>query len=342
MKIICDTFNYDLLKDCTNVVLQDSYDIDQNFDVMIANWKRINFLLQTHQQKIHQKLFIVSAYSDVSNLGAWPISELNSYNSKNSTSNKIFMIGDGVGAWKSQHIISPYSRFLFLNNDFLKPNQDGTHWTCLMGKDRTHRLAVESWLMQNNNIFDYPNDYVFDYTLFVQKTQPLMFRPIQKMLKYVDHDRSHINTQASGGIVNWYDGDLIEPYHRSRIELVVETETKYFFITEKTTKPIRAGIPFVMIAQENYLKKLKQLGFKTFHPYINESYDQESNLGKRVDQACRAFYDYIKNPQFKLEINKICIHNQQKLRHIQSKYNDFKNLLTKKIQGIINRENYLR
>ena len=62
----------------------------------------------------------------------------------------------------------------------------------------------------------------------------------------------------------------------SYINLVTET---YFFndiihITEKTYKPIAYKQPFILIAAPNSLKHVKEMGFKTFDLWWDESYDQ--------------------------------------------------------------------
>jgi hypothetical protein len=53
------------------------------------------------------------------------------------------------------------------------------------------------------------------------------------------------------------------------------------FATEKTYKAIACARPFIIVSSPNFLKDLRQLGFKTFHPYIDESYDQEYNINDR-------------------------------------------------------------
>lgn len=77
----------------------------------------------------------------------------------------------------------------------------------------------------------------------------------------------------------------VDYYNNSYFSLV--TESKYFkdvptfldsqfncyFFSEKTWKPILAKHPFILVGREHSLKVLKELGYKTFHPYINESYD---------------------------------------------------------------------
>lgn len=47
----------------------------------------------------------------------------------------------------------------------------------------------------------------------------------------------------------------------------------YKFLTEKTFKPIAAKHPFILVSCKDNLKYLRSLGYKTFHPYINETYD---------------------------------------------------------------------
>jgi hypothetical protein len=46
------------------------------------------------------------------------------------------------------------------------------------------------------------------------------------------------------------------------------------FISEKTFKPIACQQPFIILGSKNILKNLKEMGYKTFHPYIDESYDE--------------------------------------------------------------------
>ena len=45
-------------------------------------------------------------------------------------------------------------------------------------------------------------------------------------------------------------------------------------VSEKTYKAIRLGMPFILFTgRPGILKHLKRIGFKTFHPHIDESYD---------------------------------------------------------------------
>jgi hypothetical protein len=67
----------------------------------------------------------------------------------------------------------------------------------------------------------------------------------------------------------------------------VVTETNFFdnvgrFITEKTFKCFGYKHPFILIGTENTLPLLHMKGYKTFHPFIDESYDQEPDPLKRL------------------------------------------------------------
>ena len=63
--------------------------------------------------------------------------------------------------------------------------------------------------------------------------------------------------------------------------IVMETyldATGGVFLTEKTFKPIKYGQPFVILGTTNSLQHLREQGYKTFSPWIDESYDQEQNV----------------------------------------------------------------
>jgi hypothetical protein len=67
----------------------------------------------------------------------------------------------------------------------------------------------------------------------------------------------------------------------------VVTETEFFkdklHLTEKVFKPIVAGQPFLLLAGVGNLEYLRSYGFKTFGDYWDESYDQITDPGKRVE-----------------------------------------------------------
>jgi hypothetical protein len=74
-----------------------------------------------------------------------------------------------------------------------------------------------------------------------------------------------------------------EWYADSYFHLVTET---FFgpnvFLSEKIFKPISNLQPFLVFGDYLTLAELKRLGFKTFEPFIDESYDSEIDPKKRI------------------------------------------------------------
>jgi hypothetical protein len=56
------------------------------------------------------------------------------------------------------------------------------------------------------------------------------------------------------------------------------------FITEKTWRNVYWDKPFILIGQKNSLIKFRSFGYKTFYPYIDETYDITSDE-KRLFRA---------------------------------------------------------
>jgi hypothetical protein len=75
-----------------------------------------------------------------------------------------------------------------------------------------------------------------------------------------------------------------EPYLDSYINIT--SETNFYdagvYFSEKTWKPIINLQPFISVNYHNSLKYLKELGLKTFHPFIDETYDTIENPQERM------------------------------------------------------------
>jgi hypothetical protein len=79
--------------------------------------------------------------------------------------------------------------------------------------------------------------------------------------------------------------DTLKLYQNTYFSIV--SETHFFngpgrFFSEKTFKPIAFMHPFILMSQPYSLKILRDLGYKTFHPYIDERYDTETNDVSRL------------------------------------------------------------
>ena len=59
------------------------------------------------------------------------------------------------------------------------------------------------------------------------------------------------------------------------------------FLSEKIFKPLMMKHPFVLVAPSGTLKALHKGGYKTFHPFVDESYDAETNDDIRMDMIVK-------------------------------------------------------
>jgi hypothetical protein len=59
------------------------------------------------------------------------------------------------------------------------------------------------------------------------------------------------------------------------------------FVSEKTYKPIIAKKPFIVFSEPGFLKVLRQMGFKTFYPFINEEYDNILGYEVRIGEIIK-------------------------------------------------------
>jgi hypothetical protein len=92
------------------------------------------------------------------------------------------------------------------------------------------------------------------------------------------------------------DQDIYEkPYNDTKYSLVSETNdtNDEVFMTEKIWKPIIAQQVFVVHGNYLYLQKLREMGFKTFSNYFDESYDLEIDADKRIDKIVNTCQDLL-------------------------------------------------
>ena len=110
------------------------------------------------------------------------------------------------------------------------------------------------------------------------------------------------------------------------------TPTDVGFLTEKTFKPIMYGHPFILTTHPGALDRLRQLGFETFPDWFDESYDMESNDGRRIELICD---EISKACQKDLDINLIkdkLEHNRNHFFDVQNSVDIFNNLFTEMLK----------
>lgn len=87
------------------------------------------------------------------------------------------------------------------------------------------------------------------------------------------------NTAPSSASADYMSTD----YQQCALELVLETiyESSRIHLTEKTCRPLACGKPFILAGGPRSLETLRNYGFETFSPWINEEYDLEPDCDRR-------------------------------------------------------------
>jgi hypothetical protein len=72
----------------------------------------------------------------------------------------------------------------------------------------------------------------------------------------------------------------------TQVSVVLETvfDDDRIHLTEKTLRPIACGHPFILAAGPGSLEYVRSYGFRTFAPWIDESYDLEPDSFKRLEK----------------------------------------------------------
>lgn len=136
------------------------------------------------------------------------------------------------------------------------------------------------------------------------------FKPTE--LGFLDQlqDNQYQSTESAG----YHPDDMLG----SKISVVLETvyDTEKIHLTEKILRPIACGHPFMLAAGPGSLEYLKSYGFKTFSPYINEDYDNETDSSERLRMLIESMKQFNSQPehvkkQAHKEIKKIAQFNKR-------------------------------
>jgi|TARA_Y100000034_G_scaffold11160_1_gene11710 hypothetical protein len=106
---------------------------------------------------------------------------------------------------------------------------------------------------------------------------------------------------------NHFDTSPPWPYEKTFFSLVSESQfvEDTLFLSEKIWKSIANKHPFVLAGSYKTLDYLHKEGFKTFHPFIDESYDKEKHPYRRITKIIK-------------EVKKLCLMNQSEINKFLS------------------------
>jgi hypothetical protein len=122
-------------------------------------------------------------------------------------------------------------------------------------------LLVENQTHMQDHVFQDPRFAVDDLSRLVTKIRPC--------------------TASGDASADYCNRDFVD----TAISVVMETNyvRPVQHLTEKILRPIAVGHPFILMSSPGCLQYLRDYGFKTFDPLIDETYDTETDPIRRMD-----------------------------------------------------------
>jgi hypothetical protein len=153
----------------------------------------------------------------------------------------------------------------------------------LLGLSKPHRNIFFDLLKENNQL---ENNII---NLFGIYKTPFINKSTDEIDLFFQNKISSTTEFFKGQFASQYVSKHIQ--EASWISVIAETlhDNRIFFPTEKTGKALISGKPFIVLSGKHFLKNLRSIGFKTFSPIIDESYDEIDNLEERTKQAFNSF-----------------------------------------------------
>lgn len=150
-------------------------------------------------------------------------------------------------------------------------------------KPRGHRVNFYALLYMNGlldnglvsmNKIDDPTTPI---TICGERIDESLNREIHDSLPvYIDNISNEI--YDPGKYIQRFNNDTtLNTYVSVISEAQYEDHQKTVFLSEKIFKVIACSHPFIVLGNKNSLKELRKLGYQTFSPYIDETYDEKGD-----------------------------------------------------------------
>lgn len=219
-------------------------------------------------------------------------------------------ITDKINLIYCHHVYKRFHRDTDLSFfDYKKSNQKSKKFLCLNRRWHDHRLVLVSMLSHRNlldqgfvslgleqnelgdassrllNLFEKNSDIITGFEK-IKHRLPLNIDDVDLKINHFG-----LNTLP------------IDFYQRSCFSVVTSTNAFEYQelsagFTEKEIKPILARHPFIILNRPGILKEMQRLGFLTFSPWFDESYDAIENdndrlisIANEIERLCQISFD---------------------------------------------------
>lgn len=185
-------------------------------------------------------------------------------------------------------------------------------------RPRQHRIALSAILLHagltTSAIYSFP---VTNKDNIVNINQNILSgllneNEIDELAQLSGFSPDGLNLQTTNPAIN-----IVEDHYTSTFcSLVTETLYDTIFLTEKIYKPILMGHPFILLGAPGTLQYLRNLGFKTFSNWWDESYDTTENLFERCNKIAEILNNLNNKTSHQLRLIRclmkpVLVHNQK-------------------------------
>jgi len=150
-------------------------------------------------------------------------------------------------------------------------------YSCLNKRIRYHRVWFYYYLYQSGLL---TNGLVsmnkFDYQIWEWEGKKIHINDvveISEQLPLLVHNKPNNENDDSFYIKRFNPEICLDSYISVVNEAHCSDADNTLFISEKTFKPIATNHPFIIVGNRCSIKKMKELGYKTFDEYVDQSYD---------------------------------------------------------------------
>lgn len=242
--------------------------------------KKLDYIVNEFQKQLDIQEWSWNHYHEIINLNFFKKNGVLDY-LYNKFGNRLKIVDNNIG---KNHNGKPF--FLGLTHptklDIDSNKEIRKTFLCMNLHEKKHRTEIFN-LFNKYNLFD------ISYFSYLQYNES---HPFHKKLP----SETNFELEIPRDVLPCYKPEYkpIEEHKYSFCSVV--TETLFYstdmgnllkdsmFITEKTEKCFSSGHPFIIVGRPFFLKKLKELGFKTFDRWWDESYDEEEDDNKRLDK----------------------------------------------------------
>lgn len=156
-------------------------------------------------------------------------------------------------------------------------------YNCLQKRPRAHRAWMFKGLVDYDlldyginsmNFIEHKNTYYANKLMTPEEYERIKIHmPILPPTKTSSEDELKAFSDINSGkyIQTFNEETMLQSW------LSVTSESSFAedscFLSEKSYKPIAGSHPFMILGNRYSLRRLRELGYKTFHPFIDETYD---------------------------------------------------------------------